>query len=77
MLACIYNTTDVSVIASFCNSVIQNVIILKMTSMINKLADWPPNYHKVVGTFPKSPHPHSMNKLTLNVTPKKYTYDDE
>ena len=77
MLACIYNTTDVSVIASFCNNVIQNVIILKMTSMINNLADWPPNYHKIVGTFPKSPHPHSMNKLTLNVTPKKYTYDDE
>ena len=36
-------------------------------SLINKLADWPPNYHKTARTFPKSSAlPHSMNKLTLD-----------
>ena len=38
-----------------------------MTSGINKLADWPPNYHKTARILPKSSAlPHSMHKLTLN-----------
>ena len=33
-------------------------VILKMTSLINKSADWPPpNYHKTARTFPNSLHP--------------------
>ena len=38
----------------------------KMISMINKSADWRPNYHKTE-CFPKSSAPpHLMNQLTLN-----------
>ena len=41
-------------------------------SLINKLADWPPNYHKTARTFPKSSAPpHSMNKLSQQYCLKK------
>ena len=37
-----------------------------MMSLINKLADPPPNYYKTARMFPKSSAlPYSMNKLTL------------
>ena len=52
--------------ASFCNHVTQNDIIFKTTSLINKLAAWPPNYHKTARMFPKScASPHSTSKWTL------------
>ena len=67
--------------ASFYNNAAQNGIIVKMTSLINKLADWLPNYHKAARTFPKSSAPHhSMKKLTLNEPAMKkmviYTFAD-
>ena len=38
-----------------------------MTSLINKLADWPPNYHETATAFPQIfCTPHSLNKPTLN-----------
>ena len=53
-------------VASFCNHVTQNDIIFKTTSLINKLAAWPPNYHKTARMFPKScASPHSTSKWTL------------
>ena len=41
----------------------------KMTSLINKLADWPTNYHNTARRIPKSSAPpHSIKKLTPNET---------
>ena len=38
-----------------------------LTSLINKLTDWRPNYHKTARMFRRTSWiPHSMNKLTLN-----------
>ena len=35
--------------------------------LINKLADWPPSYHRTARTFSKIFFsPHSMNNLALN-----------
>ena len=51
---------------SFCNNVALNVIILKMTLLINQCADWPPNYHKTVRLFTKySAPPHSDVKCCI------------
>ena len=37
------------------------------TSMINKLVDWPPNYHKTERAFSQIfLHSNSINNLTLN-----------
>ena len=80
MLAHTYNRTDISflsrycVMASFCNKVAQNDIILKMTSLMNKLNDLSPDYHNTTRTVPKSClPPHSMNKLTLNESATIYS----
>ena len=55
--------------ASFCNHVTQNDIIFKMTSLVNKLAAWPPNYHKTARMFPKScASPHSTSKTSQQTT---------
>ena len=29
------------------------ILAYKMTSLTNKSADWPPNYHKTASTIPK------------------------
>ena len=43
------------------------VLACKMTSLINKLADWPPNYHETATAFPQIfCTPHSLNKPTLH-----------
>ena len=42
--------------------------LAKMMPLINKLADWPPKYHKTARTFPRIFSPrHSMIKLSLTV----------
>ena len=47
--------------------------MLALWSLIKKLSDWPPNYHKTATVFPKSSSPpHSMNKLTQNEPEKNY-----
>ena len=39
----------------------------KIASLINKLADWSPNYHKVARMFPRfSILSHPLNKRTPN-----------
>ena len=44
-----------------------------MIALINKLADWPPNFHKTARKLPKSSAPrHSTNKLTLNESAMKW-----
>ena len=46
-------------------------------SLINRLADWPPNCHKTARMFPQILcTPHSINKLTLN-GPAKYTLKNQ
>ena len=46
---------------------VRNMLACKMSSLVNKSVDWPPNYHKHARISPKSSvPPHSITKLTLD-----------